>query len=177
MIKPGFALRSGYRSWLLLAASALSGSGLAAELQVAEPDVACRLMADHGLATRGGYKTMTGGTFRCASFRVPLPFGGAANHEVRYFAQGLEDRVQSLNLQLYIRSRENTQAAHRRLLDYAQDIADRALGRAIPDAVARNILSATTGRIVDGNVEWVLEKAQIRGSTYEYFVRLDVSAS
>ena len=175
MIDNDLIRRLGLGSWVLLATFGLFASDLVGEPPVISPDVACRWMADEGLATRGGYKEMAGGKFRCASFRVPMPLGGAANHEVRYFADGEQARVRSLNLQLYIRSRENIQAAHRRLLDYARTIADKALGRTIPEAVARTLLSATEGRFVDGDVEWVLEKAQIRGLAYEYFVRLDVS--
>ncbi len=139
---------------------------------VDDPAVACDLLAAQHLGARGGYRPMGKTLHRCASARRPLPLGGSPTHEIRYVAEGDATRVRSLSLQLYVNSREDVQPAHRRLLEYAELLAEAAFGRALPQAAVDAILAGVNGRFAIDNGEVVAEKAYIHGRTYELFVRL-----
>ena len=113
-----------------------------------------------------------GGSFRCESRRRTLPLGGEPAHEIRYFAAGTAGRVESLNLQLTINSREEIQAAHRRLLNYTAELAKDALGAEVPEEMAAAILSANNGQFEIGGKQATVRKAQVRGLFYELIVSI-----
>jgi hypothetical protein len=146
----------------------------AAAADASKPAVACDMMAAHGLAGRGDSGAAGGGSFRCDSRRRSLPLGAEPAHEIRYFAIGSAGRVESLNLQLTINSREEVQAAHRRLLDYTVHLAREALDAVVPDEMAAAILSANNGRFEIGGTQATVRKAQIRSRLYEVIVSITV---
>ena len=157
---------------LVICMVAVATGASATTADVNDPAVACDLMAAHGLPGRGDVGAAEGGSFRCDSRRRSLPLGGEPAHEIRYFVTGSAGRVESLNLQLTINSREEVQAAHRRLLDYTSGLAREALGAEVPPKMAAAILSANNGRFEIGSTQATVRKAQIRGMLYELTVSI-----
>jgi hypothetical protein len=139
---------------------------------ITEPAVACDLMRQHGLPGAGAPEQTAEGYFRCDSRRRSLPLGGEPSHEIRYFATGRAGRVESLNLQLTINTRQEVQAAYRRLLEYTNNMLEAALGVQAPAEMAAAILSGLSGGFqVDGKAATV-GKAHTTGVVYEYIVSL-----
>ena len=161
-----------YMAWIFVLFISASMYVGADPIGVNNPMVACGLMSDHGLPTRGEYKETRGGVYRCASRSRPLPLGGRLSHEIRYFATGSAQKVSSLNLQLSIKSRENIPSAHKRLLQYTQQLLNEALEIDVPAEMEASILSGNNGRFQVKDTEVEVMKAHIRALTYELNVRL-----
>ena len=156
---------------LFISASMVAG---ASPIDASDPVVACGLLGNHGLPTRGEYKETRGGVHRCASRSRPLPLGGRLSHEIQYVALGSAQKVSSLNLQLSIKSRENIPSAHRRLVQYTQHLLSGVLETDIPAEMEASILSGNNGKFQVQGIEAVVMKAHIRAVTYELNVRLNL---
>ena len=156
---------------LFISASMVAGAKL---IDASDPIVACGLLGDHGLPTRGEYKVIRGGVHRCASRSRPLPLGGRLRQEIQYFAMGSAQKVSSLNLQLSIKSRENIPSAHKRLVQYTQHLLSGVLETDVPAEMEASILSGNNGKFQVKGIEAVVMKAHIRGITYELNVRLNL---
>lgn len=160
---PGALLSIG----LLVAA----GGGRAAPLSL-EPETACQVLADEGLGARGGYRAI-GKTYRCASSRKALDAGGGAIHEIRFYGNGDAASVHQLVLELYIRSREDIQRAHRILARNATTVTQRLLGTSLPDAVNDAILSGNSGSWPVGSRHYDLRRNTAGDGFYELRVTIE----
>lgn len=139
---------------------------------IRDPDVACQVLAEQRLPTRGGYQQILGGTYQCASRVRDLPVGGAVRHSVRFRASGDAQAVDTLTVQLNVNSLENVQRAHAALYQYAESLLAKGLDAPTPDGMRDAVMSAVNGSwTVDGATVEV-RKAQIRGLTYELLVQV-----
>ncbi len=105
-----------------------------------DPTTTCSVLKPEGLQARGGYKRISGATFRCASRSKPLTSGGGKAHEIRFYATGTEDSIDLLGLELAVYSREDMQRSHRRMQQYAAKLTERTLNMALPTEVSNAIL-------------------------------------
>jgi hypothetical protein len=130
---------------LVLANVAGVGAGLSAEAVLhLQPTVGCELLADRGLAPRGGYR-QAGEAFLCRSARRNILGGGDVLHDIRFVGQGEADAVRMLRLELRVNSRHGVQRALATLADDAGVMVERATGVPLPAAVRDAILGATPG--------------------------------
>lgn len=161
-------------SALALLLSALAPIHSIAALEVEDPVVACGLMREQGLRTLTGHPSDREDGFRCSSRRKALPLGGNLKHEIQYYATGDKGSTATLNLRLFIVSRQEVQAAHRRLLQYTQTLMEKAAGMPLPKDLSKSILSGSSGIFSVGGVKVEVRKVQVRGSSYELIVSVKI---
>ena len=131
---------------ILALLAAITHSAIAADGQSGlqlEPALACDLMADQGLRTRGSPEQ--GEAIACRSQRRSLSGGGQPRHTIRYRATGSAGAVERVMLELQINSNSGLQRAHRQLADRAQLLFERALDKDLPKDIEAAILSAVQG--------------------------------
>ena len=110
-----------------------------------KPEVACALLADQGLAVAGGYEASGGGTFSCSSFKKILPVGDSAPDTLQFLAQGSQETVTRLKVELDLRSPGEVQAALRMLLAPVKVLIERVLGASVPEEAQVAIRSGVSG--------------------------------
>jgi len=139
-------------------------------IQIA-PDEACNLLADAGLRTRGGYRE-TGSSFHCRSQWRAATGGSRADNSIRFLAQGTEDLVTQLNLELRVNARAGIQRAHRSLADRARTLMRNALNTAMPDEIEGAILAGVRGSWSVQGSTVTLERISAPGTGYELRLRI-----
>jgi len=132
--------------WAFVLANAAGlGAGLSAATGLdLEPAAGCGLLADRGLAPRGGYR-QTGEAFLCRSARRNILGGGDVAHDIRFVGQGDADAVRALRLELRVNSRQGVQRALATLAEDAGVLVERATGVSLPAAARDAVLGATPG--------------------------------
>lgn len=150
---------------LALGIALLPTTGVSAPLSL-DPEMACSALAGAGLGTRGGYRGQPGETHRCDSRRKPIVAGNAAQHEIRFSALGSGQSVDELRLELTIRSRGDLQRAHRRLAEYAEQLAQNTLQANLPAPVKEAILSAVNGEWTEGGRTFALRRTTVANGLY-----------
>jgi hypothetical protein len=104
-----------YKLAILLSLVLAWTAPLQADYRNPDPKSACELLKGKGLGARTGYVAIGEGVHRCSSYPKTLVAGGTVMGTIRFYATGTPHEVNSLTLQLDIRSREETQRAHRYL--------------------------------------------------------------
>ena len=137
----------------------------------ADPAVACDLMAEQGLRTRGGYRA-GGDIHGCTSQRRNLISGGHLNNSIRFLAQGDAEKVTRLALELQVNSRTGVQRTHRHLVEYARSLMMNALGIGMSEEIEAAILSAITGSWEAGDSQVTLERIVLNAPAYELRFRI-----
>ncbi len=110
-----------------------------------KPQVACNLLAEQGLPAAGGYQPTGFGAFVCSSFKKTLPLGDGAPDTLQFLAQGTEDSVTQLRVELEIRSPGDIQAALRMLLAPVVTLTQRVMGETPPEPAQVAIRSGVSG--------------------------------
>ncbi len=87
---------------------------------------------------------------------------------MRFQAQGDPDHVRRLRLTLYVNSRQQVQAAFRRMLRTGQLLVERSLNVKMPEEVVRRLLDGATATWEVAGADVALEKRQIQAVTFEY---------
>ena len=155
------------RIWSTLTALLLLWFPTAGAAFQADPEAACAFLSDVGLRGRN-YRSIGEDLYQCRSRRRNLPLGGAQVHTMRFQAQGDPDHVRRLRLTLYVNSRQQVQAAFRRMLRTGQLLVERSLNVKMPEEVVRRLVDGATGTWELAGAEVALEKRQIRAVTFEY---------
>ena len=137
---------------------ALIVAGPAAAGLAIDPALACGLLGDRGLPTRGGYQDGGQGVFRCASIGQRLPRASRSPDEVRFAATGDRGRVRQLQLELVRGSRGDQRSALDAFVELAQTLVVRSLGQPLPDDARRAIVMGIAGAWRVGRSEIGLEK-------------------
>jgi hypothetical protein len=137
------------------------------------PETACSYLAEEGLGSADRYREYRGGQFYCWSLRRPIAAGDPKRHEVRYEARGSAEQVSQLGLELHVFSTSEVQRAHKLFLGYVEALVRRALGEDPPPDLAPAVMAARPGRWPLGGAELVLEKRQVRASSYELVFRIE----
>jgi hypothetical protein len=134
-----------FLSAFVLASAVGLGAGVSAAAGLdLEPAAGCALLADRGLAPRGGYR-QSGEAFICRSARRNILGGGDVPHDIRFVGQGDADAVQAVRLELRVNSRHGVQRALATLADDAGVLVERATGVSLPAAARDAVLGATPG--------------------------------
>lgn len=123
-----------------------------------DPATACRLLDDHGIRTRDGYRDLGQGSFRCASIGHRLPRGSLAADEVHYAATGSRGRAQQLQLDLALHSRGELRAVLDAFAGLAEAMVARGLGEPLPPDARRAIGLGIAGGWRVGSAELSLER-------------------
>ena len=138
---------------LLLAVACAANADLALD-----PTVACRLLDDHGIRTRDGYRDLGQRVFRCASIGHRVPRGSPAADEVHYAATGDRGRVRRLQLELALHSRGDLRAVLEALAVLAEALTSRSLGQALPADARQAIARGLPGAWQVGGTDLSLER-------------------
>lgn len=139
--------------WLLLAGASPAGADLALD-----PTAACRLLDDHGLRTRDGYRDVGQGVFRCASIGHRLPRASPAPDEAHYAATGDRGRARQLQLDLALHSRGDVRAVLDAFTVLAEALTSRSLGQALPADARQAIARGLPGTWRVGGADLLLER-------------------
>ena len=123
-----------------------------------DPTAACRLLDDHGLRTRDGYRDVGQGVFRCASIGHRLPRGSPAADEAQYAATGERGRARQLQLDLALHTRGDLRAVLEAFAVLADAMATRSLGQPLPVDVRRAIALRASGTWHVGGADLLLER-------------------
>jgi hypothetical protein len=110
-----------------------------------DPMVACNLMQEEGLRVRGGYRQV-GSSYECRSQRRNVMGGGPVNNTIRFSARGDAQRVIELELDLRVNAQGAVQRTHGVLVDHADALFQRALGKAMTDEIEAAIRAGTNGQ-------------------------------
>jgi hypothetical protein len=149
---PGLRYRAAIL-WLLLAGASAAGADLALD-----PTAACRLLDDHGLRTRDGYRDVGQGVFRCASIGHRLPRTSPAPDEAHYAATGDRGRARQLQLDLALHSRGDVRAVLDAFTVLAEALTSRSLGQALPADARQAIARGLPGTWRVGGADLSLER-------------------
>lgn len=109
---------------------------------------------------------MRDGIFRCDSGRHTIVAGEGAQDEIRFSALGTEQEVEELRLVLTVRSRGNEQRAHRKLAEYAGELAQDLLQTSLPEEATDAILSAVSGSWESGGLTFALRRSTVADGRY-----------
>ena len=114
-----------------------------------DPDVACNIMANSGLRTRGGYRE-TAASFHCRSQWRAATGGSRSDNSIRFLARGNRELVTQLSLELRVNARTGIQRAHRSLAEHAHTLIKNTLETLLKPSLVRT--NSKAGR----TVAWVV---------------------
>jgi len=140
---------------------------------VRAPDEACAYLAEDGLGGTGDYREYRPGKYYCWSLRKEIAAGDPQRQSVRYTAEGTEEAVSSLTLELQVPSRSEVQRGHMLFLEYARALVTKALATEMPEEIGKAVLAARPGRWPLAGAEVVIEKRQVKGEGYELALRIE----
>jgi hypothetical protein len=138
---------------LLLAAACAANADLALD-----PTAACRLLDDHGIRARDGYRDLGQRVFRCASIGQRLPRGSPAPDEVHFAATGDRGRVRQLQLELALHSRGDLRAVLEAFAVLADAMVARSLDQPLPAEARRALHLGIPGAWRVGGADLSLER-------------------
>lgn len=139
-----------------------------------KPQDACAFLSNvSGLQTRG-YKNKYEDTFGCSSPYKELGSGSPLANNIAYYVGGNSQNANELKLVLNVNSSQSAKEAHAALLQYSDQLTQKALGVPMPKAARSAISSGKAGKWTIGkaNVELVRENwATGKGYELKYFLR------
>lgn len=140
-----------FKAFALAAALLLPVVSTGAAEPVFDPVVACDFMQEEGLRVRGGYRQVGSG-YECRSQRRNVMGGGPVNNTIRFSARGDAQRVTELELDLRVNAQGAVQRTHGVLVDHADALFQRALGKAMSDEIEAAIRAGINGQwFLDGH--------------------------
>ena len=143
----------------------------AAEL-VFDPELACGFMQEEGLRARGGYRQV-GSRYECSSQRRNVMGGGPVNNTIRFSARGDAQQVTELELDLRVNARGAVQRTHGVLVDHADVLLQRALGKAMSDEIETAIRAGTDGQWLLNGRSVSLERVPPGAQRYGLRLRIE----
>lgn len=118
------------------------------------PQDACAYLSNvSGLQTRG-YKNQYEDTFGCSSPYKELGAGSPLANNIAFYVGGNSQNANELKLVLNVNSAQSAKEAHAALLQYSDQLTQKALGVPMPKDVKSAISSGKAGK-------WTLEKAKV----------------
>lgn len=151
---------------LLLAVASPASADLALD-----PTAACRLLDDHGIRTRDGYRDLGQRVFRCASIGHRVPRGSPAADEVHYAATGDRGRVRQLQLELALHSRGDLRAVLEAFAVLADAMVARSLDQPLPAEARRALGLGIPGAWYLGGADLSLERIGGAVPTLRFVIR------
>ena len=119
-----------------------------------KPQDACAYLSQvSGLQTRG-YKNQYEDTFGCSSPYKELGAGSPLANNIAYYVRGNSQNANELKLVLNVNAAQSAKEAHAALLQYSDELTQKALGVPMPKDARSAILSGKAGK-------WTLGKAKV----------------
>ena len=119
-----------------------------------KPQDACAYLSQvSGLQTRG-YKNQYEDTFGCSSPYKELGAGSPLANNIDYYVGGNSQNANELKLVLNVNSAQSAKEAHAALLQYSDELTQKALGVPMPKDTRSAISSGKAGK-------WTLGKAKV----------------
>ena len=147
-------------------------AGVAAAEFDFDPGVACDLMVEEDLRTRGGYRAVGSG-YECRSRPRNLRGGGPVNNTIRFSAGGDARQVTWLELELRVNARGAVQRTHGVLVDHADALFQRALDTALTDEITAAIRAGTSGQWLVNGRSVSLDRAPPGAQRYGLRLRIE----
>lgn len=141
--------------------------GLHAESLVLDPAQVCQWMSDDRF--RGGSRyTQSRNLYRCNTNRKPITRGDPPKSDVRFVAEGSENAITQVRLEMQMRSSRHPQQALARFREYANSLTKRALSVELPEEIGKSLMSGTIGEWPVAGRTVTLKRVQDRGSSYDF---------
>jgi len=130
-----------------------------------DPAIACAFMSDK--LSPGPYKNESGSSFACLSEEKALGAGSPANN-IAYYAKGDPGRARLVGLSLKVNQPESAGDALQKLVEYSQQLSEKATGIPLSNATAKAMLAGNAGRGKVGSTKVeILKQSFPDGKGYE----------
>lgn len=131
----------------------ISPQNTTAQITGWKPQDACAYLSQvSGLQTRG-YKNQYEDTFGCSSPYKELGAGSPLANNIAYYVDGNSQNANELKLVLNVNAAQSAKEAHAALLQYSDELTQKALGVPMPKDARSAISSGKSGK-------WTLGKAK-----------------
>ena len=130
-----------------------------------EPAVACAFMSDK--LSPGPYRVESGSIFACLSEEKTLGAGSPPNN-IAFYAKGEAGRARLVGLSLKVNQPESAGEALQKLVEYSEQLSEKATGIPLSSATAKAMLAGNAGRGKVGSTKVeILKQTFSDGKGYE----------
>jgi len=143
-------------------------STLQAEPFAASPEIICQWMQSERFAGKSEYASVKDDLYRCVTLRKPITRGEPLGSDVRYLAEGTEETINQVRLEMRMRSFRQPQQTLRRFQAYADTLTQIALSTGLPEDVSAAIRSGITGHWKLSGKTVMLEKLHVMSGSYDF---------